>query len=292
MKITSLLALLFSVSVMARVYAADVPAKPGVYPFFPFCIDTHDEKKRSLEEQAQMLKELGYEGVGHLWLDNVAERLKTLDAHGLKLFQITIRVDLTPGKEPFDPRFKATMPLLKGRHVQIDTIIAGMKPFDPAGREKAVQIVRDLADMAKDSGTEILVYPHTNDWMQRIEDAVAVAKEVNRPNVGVMFNLCHYLKVDGKQDVRELLKQAMPYLRAVSIHGADTAESIHAGTGNWIQPLGQGTYDVLGLLKTLQELGYKGPVGLQCWGITGDTKVHLEQSIKAWHAMEPQLAAK
>ena len=39
------------------------------YPFFPFCIDWHDAKKRGYAEQAAMLKELGYEGVGHIFLD-------------------------------------------------------------------------------------------------------------------------------------------------------------------------------------------------------------------------------
>ena len=73
-------------------------AAQEAYPFFPFCIDWHDAKKRNFAEQARMLKELGYPGVGHIWLDGVAERLKTLDDAGLKLFQITMTVLITPGK--------------------------------------------------------------------------------------------------------------------------------------------------------------------------------------------------
>ena len=53
-----------------------------------------------------------------MWLDNIPERLKTLDAAGLKLFQITMTVDITPGKQAYDPRLKEVMPLLKGRGVQ------------------------------------------------------------------------------------------------------------------------------------------------------------------------------
>ena len=41
------------------------------YPFFPFCIDWHNAQKRTFNQQAVMLKELGYDGVGHIWLDNV-----------------------------------------------------------------------------------------------------------------------------------------------------------------------------------------------------------------------------
>ncbi|HOX04390.1 MAG TPA: hypothetical protein P5022_10200 [Candidatus Paceibacterota bacterium] len=63
-------------------------AEPPRWPFFALCMDTHDARKRSLSEQAGLLKELGYNGAGHLWLDQVAERLHTLDAVGLDLFQI------------------------------------------------------------------------------------------------------------------------------------------------------------------------------------------------------------
>src|ERR1039458_3767077 len=90
------------------------PKPPGSvqlkdYPFFPFCIDWHDAKKRGFAEQAVMLKELGYEGVGHIFLDGVAERLKTLDDAGLKLFQITMNVDVATGKTPYEARIKGVL---------------------------------------------------------------------------------------------------------------------------------------------------------------------------------------
>ena len=106
--------LLLGATLLTPATAAE-PSSSKTNAFFAFCIDTHDAKKRNLEQQAALLKELGYDGVGHLWLDNIPERLKTLDAAGLKLFQITMTVDITPGKQAYDPRFKEVMPLLKGR---------------------------------------------------------------------------------------------------------------------------------------------------------------------------------
>src|SRR5208282_4641801 len=120
-------------------------------PFFAFCMDVQDSKKRSLPEQAELLKELGYNGAAHLWLANVAERLRTLDAAGLTLYQIQIGLDLAPGKPPYDPALKDVLPLLKGRHVQFDLMINGLKPRDPAGEARAIEILRELSDMAKDS---------------------------------------------------------------------------------------------------------------------------------------------
>src|ERR1035441_3899496 len=118
--------------------AADLPSA-ATNPFYAFCFDVQDAKKRSLPEQAEMLKELGYNGAGHIWLENVGERLQTLDAAGLKLFQITTMVDLSPGKPAYQPALKGVLPLLKGRHVQIDLLINGLKPGDPAGEARAIE---------------------------------------------------------------------------------------------------------------------------------------------------------
>lgn len=249
--------------------------------FFAFCIDTHDARKRNLEQQAQMLKELGYDGVGHLWLDNIPERLKTLDAAGLKLFQITMTVDITPGKQAYDPRFKEVLPLLKGRSVQFALLINGLKPSDPAGDPRAVEIIREMAALANDSGAQILLYPHSFMWMERIEDAVRVAGKANRPNVGVMFNLCHWLRVSKDRDYKPLLAKAMPRLWAISINGADEFDD-KPGWARYIQPLGRGSFDMAAFLQTLRQLGYSGPVGLQCYGIPGDVRDTLAESMKAW----------
>ena len=50
--------------------------EPG-NPLFAFCMDTHDAKKRTLAQQAEMLEELGFDGAGHVGLDNVAELART-----------------------------------------------------------------------------------------------------------------------------------------------------------------------------------------------------------------------
>ena len=253
--------------------------------FFPFCIDWHDAKKRNFEEQAVMLKDLGYAGVGHIWLDKVAERLKSLDDAGLKLFQITMVVEVGTNKPAYDPRFKEVLALVKGRHVQFDLLLNGRKPSDPSVDPHAVAILRELSDLARESGSQLLLYPHLGSWVERIEDSIRVAEKVNRPNVGVMFNVCHWLRVDQQRDYRPLLQQAMPRLWAVSINGADEFDD-QPGWAHYIQPLGKGSFDIAAFLRTLRELGYTGSIGLQCYGITGDAREHLAQSMNAWRKMD------
>jgi sugar phosphate isomerase/epimerase/HEAT repeat protein len=263
-------------------------AKP--FAFFPFCIDWHDAKKRSFQEQAVMLKELGYEGVGHIWLDGVADRLKTLDQAGLRLFQITMTVDISPGKTPYDAaKFRDVLALVKGRHMQFDLLVNGAPPSDASADPRGVAILRQMSDLALDSGAQLLLYPHVGCWIERIQYSVHVADKVNRPNVGVMFNLCHWLRVDKQRDYKPLLRQAMPRLWAVSLNGADEFDA-GPSWNHYIQPLDQGSFDVAGLLTTLKDLGYQGPIGLQCFGIGGDAREHLARSMIAWRRMSAGLA--
>lgn len=260
--------------------------KPAVEPIlFPFCIDWHDAKKRDVNAQAAMLKELGYTGVGHIWLDKVEERLASLDALGLRLYQITMQVSLAPDKPAYDrERFKEVLASVKGRGVQFLLIVGGAKPSDAAQDDRAAAIVREMSDLAIESGAQLLLYPHTNDWVETVEDAVRVARKVDRPNVGAMFNLCHWLRVSPDRDYRTRLQQAMPHLWSVSINGADRHDE-QPGWNRYIQPLGRGDFDMGAFLRTLREVGYTGPVGLQCYGIGGDTREHLAESMAAWRAL-------
>jgi sugar phosphate isomerase/epimerase len=105
-----------------------------------------------------------------------------------------------------------------------------------------------------------------------------------------MFNLCHWLAVDKSRDYKPLLKKAMPLLWAVSINGADEFDQ-GAGWSRYIQPLGKGNFDVGGLLRTLHELGYMGPIDLQCYGIGGDAREHLAQSMVEWKKLNLALDA-
>lgn len=257
-------------------------------PFFPFCIDWHDAKKRTFEQQARMLRELGYPGVGHIWLDKVEERLASLDAAGLRLFQITMTVDVGPGKMPYDEaRLSQVLTAIRGRGVQFCVTCKGLPPGDPSGDARAVELLRRMSDLARDSGAQLLIYPHQKDWVERIEQAVRLAELVDRPNVGVMFNLCHWLRVDPSRDYRPLLARALPRLWAVSINGADVRDDQPTGWKRYIQPLDQGSFDLAAFVRTLDELGFRGPIGLQCFGIGGDARDHLARSAARWRELRP-----
>ncbi len=257
--------------------------------FFAFCMDTHDAKKRSLAEQAQLLRELGYDGAGHLWLEGLDERVRTLEAAGIKLVQVYLRASLDPAQPKYDESLKDALPLIGKHGASIALLVTGGKPSDRSLDARAVAIAQEIADLAAPHGVAVALYPHKGDWLERVEDAIRVAQLAGRRNLGVMFNLCHWLATDDDANLKAVLEKAAPHLFAVSIHGADRSAEIRAGTGRWIQPLGQGSFDVRALLEILSEIGYRGPVGLQCYGLEGDAREHLSRSAVAWRKLVKSL---
>jgi len=264
--------------------AGPAAAEPAAWapPLYGFCMDIHDAKKRTLPEQAQMLRELGFDGAGYpLWLDqNLEKNLQTLDAAGLKVFLLYASVNINPKEPPFDPRLPDAIRKLKGRPVTVCVLLRGFKPGDPQGEDTAVKTLRQLGDVAAEVGLRISVYHHVSDWTESLLFALQVVKKADHPQVGVNFNLCHWLKVDGDKDYRPVLRENAAKIFVVTINGAQLGSN--TWTDGLIQPLDRGDFDNRQLLATLREIGYRGPIGLMCYGIQGDARKHLERSMKVW----------
>lgn len=257
-------------------------------PFFVFDNGLRGEKLKTIDAQLDLVKSIGFEGLS--WRTDTPERVKQVlegsKQRGLKLFVCYANLDLKDGKLIYDKRLNDIIALCKGT----DTIIwpnltsKQFKPSDPAGDEIAVAGVRDLADLCASNGLRIAIYPHVNMWVHRIEDALRLAKKVDRKNVGVSFNLCHAL-LDGAEDrIPALLDESKPYLFLVTLNGADSHPA-KVAAANAIQTLDKGTYDMPALLKKLKAIGFKGPIGLQCFNIKGDPQELLTGSMGAWKKM-------
>jgi sugar phosphate isomerase/epimerase len=258
--------------------------------FFAMDTGTIDANHSTAESQVAMLKELGYAGLAY-WEGNpkkgncgLKEMLNELDKAGLKIYPLYVGVWLDEGKPKYEEGLPEAIKLLKGRNAGIWLHIMSEKfgKSSSDGDERAVQIVREVADMAHESGAWVALYPHVNEWMERHDDALRVAKKVNRRNVGVSFNLFHRLKIEGEVGIDQQLEQLKPYLFTVTINGSSKAGSIDT--------LDKGDFDVYGLLKKLEKLGYTGPIGLQGWGIKGDVHENLKRSMQAWKEFNTRLA--
>jgi sugar phosphate isomerase/epimerase len=152
-----------------------------------------------------------------------------------------------------------------------------------SGDAVAVPALERALVLAKAKGVKLSLYPHAGFWGESVETCLRVADAVNDRSLGITFNLCHWLKVEGgERDPAPVLKAALPRLDFVTICGADAGDTRTLGWDRLIQPLGHGTYDVGTFLAKLRAAGYRGPIGFQGYGIQMDSKELLTLTMDAW----------
>lgn len=279
----------FLLTAWAAAFLAITPLSPAAdrNPFFAMDTALRDGKPRTASDQAALLKELGYDGFGTSGFPG-EEFLAAFEKAGLKVFNTYLTLSFD-SKSRLDPKLKAFVPRLKGHGTALWISIgsvsmdgAALKPSAPEGDDVVAGPMRELAELAEASGVKIAFYPHAGSWLERVEDAVRLAGKVARPNVGATFNLCHWLKVEGDRDPTPVLKAALPRLFFVSINGADRGETKKMDWNRLIQPLDAGSQDVAAQVKSLRELGYRGPIGFQGFGIPGDSREILRRTMEGW----------
>jgi len=259
----------------------------GDNAFFAMDTGTKDAQHQTAEAQVALIKDLGFAGIGPIYTTSAAmrEMLVALDRQQLKLFAEYVGLDLD-AVSPVTPQIRDAISQLQGRGAVLWLYVTSkkFKPSDAAGDALAVPLLREVAALAEPAGVRVALYPHAGMWVQRVEDAVRLSRQVDRKNVGVTFNLCHWLKVDGKA-LEERLEDAKPYLFVVTLNGADVDGKDWA---HLIQPLDAGSFDVGRVLAKLKQMGYAGPIGLQHFGIGGDARTNLQRSMNGWRRLQQQ----
>ena len=242
----------------------------------------------SPEQQAGFAREYGFEGTVFDHARQIPERLRALDEAHLQLFFLWLTVDISHGQTKYEPEMESAIEALKGRGTVVWVAIQGDGAENSAGaEERAIQAVDRISDLASQSNLRVALYPHYGFYLARFRDVVRVAERAGRSNVGATFNLCHELRSGFDPEFPQLLDKAIPRLYGVTINGADRQGR------DWnalIQPLGRGDYDVTELVRTIAKAGYRGPFGIQCYGLKGDPGVYLKQSMAAWRVVSMRAA--
>ena len=252
--------------------AADAPAPLGVFD------NGLGRGILSIDDQAELARKTGYAGVLFAGTAHIPEMRKALDSRGLKFYAIYTGMNVADKDPGYDPGLPEAIRQLRGSGALIAFNVNG---HHADGDAVAVRVIRQVADMAAESGLRVALYPHYGMHMARIEDALRLREMAGKSNVGMVFNLCHWLRSGDEANLTARLQQAGPYLDLVLINGADHE-------GDWdrlIQPLDRGEFDVVGFLKVLKGAGYRGPIGLQCYAIPGDREENLTRSMAAWRKM-------
>ena len=239
-----------------------------------------------MEAQAALVKRMGYDGLAGHTEDNYYELRAAMDKVDLEMPEMYIAMNIVDGMISYHEALKGILEHSKDRnllvalHLHADDFTDGKT----AGDELFVEGIRELADFAAPLNINIAIYPHVNFYCETVEHAMDLADRIDRKNAGVIFNLCHLLKVEGEEGWHEKALAALPRLFMVSINGADSGNTKEMDWDRLIQPLGEGSFDTYELVKFLKDNGYEGKFGLQCYNIKQDCEVALTKSINTWEA--------
>ncbi|MBI4910272.1 MAG: sugar phosphate isomerase/epimerase [Acidobacteria bacterium] len=231
----------------------------------------------NVEQQTELAQRTGYAGIFYSGFKDLPQLVAAHKQRGMHMVGIYTGMNLKDPLPTYDRALPEAIRLLKGTGALITFTVNGSVLN---GDDIATPVVREVAAMAAAARLKVALYPHYGFHIARIEDALRLIEKVNRPNVGLVFNLCHWLRSGDEANMQARLKQALPKTLMVSINGADHE-------GDWtrlIQTLDRGTFDVKAFVHTVRSMGFKGPIGLQCYNVKGDREENLKRSMRAWRA--------
>ncbi len=226
----------------------------------------------SSEEEGSVLKKLGFAGLSQDTAlgDELAERVAGHRNAGSRIVSLYWKVNDTE-----KPLTTEQLEPLRNSNAIIEVSVWKL-------RAKTLDAIRRTADTAARMNIRLAIYPHKGHEIDTMASALNLMNKVDHPNVGVMFVLCQFLRVEEADTLENVLENSAPHLYAVSTSGGDVDSE---DWGKLIQPLNKGSFSQMRLFRALKELDYRGPVFLQAWWGVNDREqklANLESSIMAW----------
>jgi sugar phosphate isomerase/epimerase len=223
-----------------------------------WCIVPFDSQKRTPKQRALMLKELG---ISKFAYDYRAEHIPTFEEEIVSLQEQGIELSAWWFPTQLNDEAKGILALLKKHHVtpQLWVMGGGNENMSPEEVSKfmASEVVRlrTIADAANEVGCKVGLYNHGG-WFGVPENMTRLLTAIDRPNVGIVYNLHH---AHGELDrLPEVLKLLTPHLYVLNVNGMQT----HGDkVGKKIMVIGEGDRD-RDVFQAIARSGYQGPIGI------------------------------
>jgi 2-keto-myo-inositol isomerase len=132
------------------------------------------------------------------------------------------------------------------------------------GRRQVIEGLKFVSDMASEHGVKIAFEPlgSKNSPVHTVAETMSVLGEVDRDNVGWLFDVYHFHVVDGSLDA--LAESDIDMLFVVHIDDVKDMpyESLAIPASERLLP-GDGVSDLSGILSTLHRAGYRGAFSVE-----------------------------
>jgi sugar phosphate isomerase/epimerase len=247
-----------------------------------------DSTYHTFDKQVELVKSAGFDGIEINQLESFDGMKMALDKHKFKGSYFYVKVKLG---EPIDVQLENAIKSLQGTNTIISPYILADKssflPNSPEGNAEAVRLLQLISNWSKKAGLQVAIYPHLGFYVERTDHALELARKVNRKNVGLSFNLCHWLATTNsteRANLKDHLKELKPYIKMVTISGAnDVISQKKSVFDDYILPLGTGSFDTYGLVEFMvKEIKYKNPIGVQCYNIKGNKPELIQHTKAVW----------
>ena len=254
-----------------------------------------DSTYNTFDKQVELVKNAGFDGIEINQIESFDGMKSALDQFQFKGSYFYVKIQLG---EPIDNRLESAINKLKGTNTIVAPYILAdtkrFKPNSPEGDSEAIKHLQLISMWSKKSGLQVAIYPHFSFYVERTDHALQLAQKVNRKNVGLSFNLCHWLATTSlaeRADLKNHLKEINPYLKMITISGAsDIISQKKAIFDDYILPLGTGSFDTYDLLEYMvKTIKYKNPIGVQCYNIKGNKPQLIKNTMMVWNGYKTRL---
>ena len=243
--------------------------------------EEYDNVKRTPEERARLLRELGITKAGYVCRN--AKRVAEFEAYvqaykkeGIELIAAWTPVNTEKPLE--EPQISGFLDVAERYKLKIQWWLTLEEDFDKvpeAGRVKrAVVQLRPLVVEANKRGCRLVVYGHgRNRWFTQCENQITILeslkKEMPAAHLGIVYNFHQSHAQMGR--LKDIFPQLKPHLVAVNLNGMHSK-------GPQIAPLGKGDRES-GMIDVIYKSGWRGPVGIIAHNRSADAKQTLQANL-------------
>ncbi|WP_229254741.1 sugar phosphate isomerase/epimerase family protein [Dyadobacter linearis] len=224
-----------------------------------WCIVPYDSKNRGPVERSEMLNKLGIKMLAYDWREkHIAEfdaEMEALKKHNIKLQAFWLHSGSNPEN---DKTLPIILDVLKRHNIKTEIwcMIAGIKDLDKMTQQEKVEAhakpLTYIADRAAEIGCKVGVYNHGG-WYGDPVNQLELIKYVNRPNIGIVYNL-HHAEAD-LETFPKFYPKILPHLLAINLAGLIKGNPVK------VVPVGQGDSE-LEMMRIIHKSSYRGPIGI------------------------------
>jgi sugar phosphate isomerase/epimerase len=224
------------------------------------------------EDRVQAIAKAGFTGMGiwHADLDHLLtqrslpEMKRILDDHGIRQLEIEFLTDWfhdgeRKEKSDFQKRkLLAAAEALRAHHVKVGDFYHEQFSMSRLIESFAV-LCADAAKHGMKIGFEVMPFA----MIDTLKDSLAMVRGAGAKNGGIAFDVWHLAKM--RVPFEELQKFPPEFLVSVELNDGtfQAPWSLHEDTVNHRRFCGEGEFDVKSFVKVFQELGYRGPWGIE-----------------------------